>query len=107
MQPITTVLVSLDLTEMDDLLIQYTAHLCQTFEQIERVYFAHNIKFEHADEAKDILKQLDKPLGELVADSISEKLEDLFQNVPQNISAEIIVEEDISRVQKRMKYSVF
>lgn len=96
MQPITIVLVSLDLTEMDDLLIQYTAHLCQTLKQIEKVYFAHNIKFDHADEAKDILNQLDKPLGELMTDSISEKLEDLFQNVPKNITNEIIVEENVS-----------
>lgn len=87
-------MVALDLTEMDDLLIRYAEFLSNAIDDIEKIYFIHNIKFDTPNDAKVILKQLDKPLGEIVAESILEKVESVFSKKDTNY--EVVVEENIS-----------
>jgi nucleotide-binding universal stress UspA family protein len=94
MNSIKNIMIALDLTELDDLLIRYAHFLLDTIDDIEKIFFIHNIKFDTPDDAEVILKQLDKPLGEIVADSILEKVEAVFSE--KESIYEVIVEENIS-----------
>ncbi len=89
-------MVCLDLTQMDEVIIRYARFICESFKDIERVFFVHNIKFEFPDSEKDILKDLDKPLVELIADVIEEKIEDNFKSKDIQIDKEVIIQEDNS-----------
>jgi nucleotide-binding universal stress UspA family protein len=94
MQQLKHIMVCLDLTEMDELLIQYTAFFCSMMKEIEKVYFVHNIRFDNAEDAQKIISKLDKPLSDIVTEAIEEKIETSFKNAPSNTQYEIIVEED-------------
>lgn len=87
-------MVCLDLTEMDELLIQYIAFFCRIIKEVEKVYFVHNIRFDNSEDAQKIISKLDQPLGEIVMETIKEKIEVSFKNVPFNTQHEVIIEED-------------
>ncbi len=74
-----SLVICLDLTEMDTLLIRYTAYLCDLLPEVEEVLFTHNINFEYEAEAAAIVKSLDQPLETVIQKSIEEDLEDHFQ----------------------------
>jgi nucleotide-binding universal stress UspA family protein len=94
MRQLKHIMVCLDLTEMDELLIQYTAFFCGVVHEIEKVYFVHNIRFDNVEDAQKIISKLDKPLDEIVTETIEEKIETFFKNALSNTQYEIIVEED-------------
>ena len=96
MRPLKTILVCLDLTEMDDFLIRHALHLCEQVEDIEKIYFAHNIRFEDADDAQDLLDQLDKPLRVIVEDTLDEAIQTHFATVVDPPAYEILVREESS-----------
>lgn len=87
------IMVCLDLSEMDELLIQYVANLCAKFEEAEKVIFVHNIRFDNVEDAQKIIARLDKPLSEIVKESIEERIDKSFLQAPSHILKEIIVEE--------------
>lgn len=109
MKPIKTLLVCLDLTEMDELLIQYAAYLAHLLDSIQEVHFMHNIRFDHAEDAKAILEQLDSSLQEIVIESIEDKVAQYFSPESADISTTIFVEEEhstphsIARLAKEQK----
>lgn len=97
MKPIKNIMVTLDLTEMDDLLIRYAEFLSKTIDDIEKIFFIHNIKFDARDDLTVFMDQLDKPLVEIVAESILEKVEFVFSKNKKVPTYEvIIIEENIS-----------
>lgn len=93
MNQLKHLMVCLDLTEMDELLIQYTAYFCSIVKGIEKVYFVHNIRFDNSDDAQRLISKLEKPLGEIVVEIIEEKIQQSFQDSPSPVDHEIIVEE--------------
>lgn len=96
MGPVKTVMVCLDLTEMDDMLTRYSTYFSQLLSEVEKIIFAHNIKFDYPEEARELIDRLDKPLGELIGGIITEKVTDHFEAVDPAPSFEVVVKEDAS-----------
>jgi nucleotide-binding universal stress UspA family protein len=96
MRPVKTVMVCLDLTEMDDMLIRYSIYFSQLLGEVGKIIFAHNIKFDYPEEAGALIDRLDKPLGELIGDIITEKVTGHFEAVDPAPSFEVVVKEDAS-----------
>jgi len=69
-------MVCLDLTEMDDFLIQFAAYISKLVDPVYKIYFVHNIKFDYPKAAKGLINELDTPLKELVEDIIYEKIKE-------------------------------
>ncbi len=71
-------LVALDLTEMDDFLLDYIQFFIHQFETKE-LYFVHNIKsYDLPDSIDVILAEIGKPLEQLVLEEMNEKIEGVF-----------------------------
>jgi len=79
MQPIRSVMVGLDLTPMDDILIRYAAFLTHQFSDLNHVLFVHNIKFDYPDEANEVMENLDRPLPEVIEHILKEKIANAFE----------------------------
>ncbi|MGF1533235.1 MAG: universal stress protein [Bernardetiaceae bacterium] len=76
--PLKRWLVALDLTEMDQHLIAYTAFLAQYF-QPEQVYFIHAPKnLDLPEDLKEELYHTDKPLDEHLEDQIRKQVAEQF-----------------------------
>ncbi|HMQ63386.1 MAG TPA: universal stress protein [Flavilitoribacter sp.] len=93
MRTVKNVMVCLDLTEMDVLLIRYADYLCRSFDGIERLIFVHNIPFEFPEEAEELIRSIDRPLDELVSDLIREKVEQGFTPLAGGPAFEVIVKQ--------------
>ncbi len=94
MKTLKNLMVCLDLTEMDDILIRYTNFFCQLMSNhVEHVYFIHNIRFDYPDEADDILTRLDKPLADIIRDAIAEKAQTYFDEKATAAQVHIIIRE--------------
>jgi nucleotide-binding universal stress UspA family protein len=87
------ILVGLDLTEMDAILIEYAAFLGYAFDSIEEVIFFHNIKFDYPDEAAAIVDRLEKPLIEVVREELNGRIASHFEQKDHKITTRLIVEE--------------
>ncbi len=99
MKQFKKVLVALDLTEMDQLLIRYVVFLCNLFDKVEEVIFYHNIKFDYPEEAEEILKKLEKPLPKLVEEEIDEKATTHFRDHHPQVKVHIRITSDSSTPQ--------
>jgi nucleotide-binding universal stress UspA family protein len=76
MYKIERLLVALDLTEMDDVLIHYTSYLAE-FLKSEKIYFIHVSKnLELPEELRKNYPDLMAPNDESIADSIHKKIEE-------------------------------
>lgn len=91
-----TLMVCLDMTEMDNMLIRYAAYFFRSLKEVEKVYFVHNIKFDFPETAGNLLKELDKPLGELLSEVILEKVAVYFDTEKDRDTFRVIVEQDSS-----------
>ncbi len=79
------VLVGLDLTEMDSLLIDYTAHISKLLE-VEKVVFLHVAKdLDLPKEITDKYPDLLAPIDESIEGNISEKLKGMDFGCPHDI----------------------
>ncbi|WP_296623002.1 universal stress protein [Marivirga sp.] len=79
MYKIERLLVALDLTEMDELLIKYTSHLAE-FLKSEKVYFIHVAKdLELSEDLKKNYPDLMAPNDESIADSINKMVEKAWE----------------------------
>lgn len=97
MNPIKTLIVGLDLSEMDDLLIHYASYVKQFLPDINTVVFVHNIKFDYPELAKELLQSLDKPLGEELSEAFLEKVDQHFKLDKGEV--EVVIEEQESTAQ--------
>lgn len=79
-KPIRRILVSLDLTKSDDKLIQYVSFLGGLLhEELEQVYFAHNITLDPPLEEELKQAPLKKPLEKIVEESIKKRIRNNFR----------------------------
>ena len=85
-------LVGLDLTEMDGVLLRYARFLVQALPKIKKVYFFHNIRFDYPEEAEGLLNELERPLPELIAEEVQERVEENFSPDGCEQDCEIVVE---------------
>lgn len=92
MKSYNKLLVGLDLTEMDSVLLRYARFLVQALPKIEKVYFFHNIRFDYPEEAEGLLDELESPLPELIEEEIKERVESQFLHEGDSPDWEIVVE---------------
>ncbi|MCI5084189.1 MAG: universal stress protein [Saprospiraceae bacterium] len=92
MTNIKKMLIGLDLTEMDDLLVQYTSYLCDVLQEVDEVVFVHNIRLSEQEDMNEILSMLDKPLEEVVAEGIHETIDSHFRPAKTNVKTHVSVE---------------
>lgn len=88
-------MVCLDLTEMDNILLEYAAFLCTQLPDLEKVIVAHNIKFDYPEDAEQIIDNLERPLPELLEDVFLEKMETHFRP-DRDVETKVIIEADSS-----------
>jgi nucleotide-binding universal stress UspA family protein len=87
-------MVCLDLTEMDDILIPYSANFSQAFSDIQKVVFVHNIRFDYPEQGDMIRDELDAPLATIVDEMLSEKIDSRFRLLNPEVETEVIITED-------------
>ncbi len=101
---ITKVVLALDLSNMDKLLIQYSQFLKAHLPNLEEVILYHNIRFDYPDEAEALLSTLSEPLAKTVEDKVRAKAKKILQHE----SFQVVIEENdnsalgIVALQKRM-----
>ncbi|HEY9185902.1 MAG TPA: universal stress protein [Salegentibacter sp.] len=89
MTEIKNILVALDLSNMDDTLIEYTSFISDLL-GVEKVYFVHNIKkYEISELFKEELKDLN--LDKIIGDELDEKISSSFKS---NTAWEVLISED-------------
>jgi nucleotide-binding universal stress UspA family protein len=91
-------LVALDMTYSDQLLLQYVNFLVQKVPGVEEVVFFHNMWFDDPWKAQDILNSIDQPLDKLLEEKIADLLPASIRSLKHQIhigqhedSAEAIV----------------
>ncbi|MDR9457334.1 MAG: universal stress protein [Salegentibacter sp.] len=89
MTEVKNILVALDLTNIDDTLINYTSFISELL-GAEKVYFVHNIKkYEISELFKEELKDLN--LDKIIGDELDEKITSTFKS---NTPWEVLISED-------------
>ncbi|UZR96353.1 hypothetical protein [Chondrinema litorale] len=78
------ILVTLDMTYIDSVLINYLVFLKEKFD-IEHLVFFHNIWFNNAENGADILSKLDKPLVDILEDKIKGEVKEYFSESEYSI----------------------
>lgn len=78
---INRILVCMDMSFMDKLLINYVSFLNSIFPNIENIIFHHNIRFDYPDESPDWLEELQKPLPELLKEKIQIRIDKKGKNI--------------------------
>jgi nucleotide-binding universal stress UspA family protein len=83
------ILVALDLTDIDNTLIEYASFIAESL-KVEKVYFVHNIKkYEISELFEEQLKNLN--LDEIIGDELNEKITEKF-TAP--VAWEVLISED-------------
>jgi nucleotide-binding universal stress UspA family protein len=89
MTEIKNILVALDLSDIDNTLIEYASFIAESL-QVEKVYFVHNIKkYEISELFEEQLKDLN--LDEIIGDELNEKVAEKFTS---SVAWEVLISED-------------
>lgn len=89
MYNIKNILVALDLSDIDDTLINYASFIAESL-KVDKVYFVHNIKkYEISALFDEQLKDLN--LDEIIGDELNEKVEEKFK---APVDWEVLISED-------------
>jgi nucleotide-binding universal stress UspA family protein len=89
MTEIKNIMVALDLSNIDNTLIEYASFMAETL-NIEKVYFVHNIKkYEISELFEEQLKDVN--LDEIIGDELNEKVEEKFTS---SVEWEVLISED-------------
>lgn len=88
-------MICLDLTEMDNILLEYAAFLSSQLPDLERIIIAHNIKFDYPEDAEQIIDNLERPLPELLEEVFQEKMATHFRP-EREIETKVVIEADSS-----------
>lgn len=89
MTDIKNILVALDLSDIDNTLIEYASFIADTL-QVKKVYFVHNIKKHEISELfEEQLKEIN--LDEIIGDELNEKVEEKFTS---SVAWEVLISED-------------
>ena len=101
MKDYQTLLIALDLTGMDQVMMRYARFLVGTLSDIERVIFHHNIRFDYPDEAESLMKELDRPLSDLIGEEIEERIgEHFFEEDDDSVNWELVITQDNATAQE-------
>jgi len=92
-------LVAMDLTHMDRLLVQYVSFLANALPGLEKVTFFHNIRFDFPEQVAEILQNLEQPLEEKLA----EKIEELADEYLDGLDCEIEVTREDNTVEAMLE----
>lgn len=85
------IMICLDLTDIDETLINYTNFLVDTFKPTS-VTFIHVMEtIEIPDEIADEFPDMDRPLNELVEEEIKEKVEEHFAH-PDKVKTDVVLD---------------
>lgn len=87
------ILVGLDLTEMDPILIEYAAFLGYAFPEVEEAIFFHNIKFDYPEEAAALVDRLEKPLVAVVEEELNDHIGQYFESQDDRILTRLVIQE--------------
>lgn len=96
MRPFHSLLVCLDLTEIDDLLLRYASYIVDCFGDISKVVLLHNIRFDYPEDAEEVVQSLERPLADMLHDIIREKADQIFGGRIQDCDTEIQITEQKS-----------
>jgi nucleotide-binding universal stress UspA family protein len=96
MTALKTLMVCLDLTEMDDLLIRYAAYFSQAIPDVDRILFFHNIRFDYPESAGELLSGIDRPLHDVLTDIVKEQVSEHMHMREADTPFEVIITEDDS-----------
>ena len=89
MTEIKNILVALDLSDIDNTLIEYASFMANTL-KVKKVYFVHNIKkYEISELFEEQLKDIN--LDEIIGDELNEKVEQKFTS---SAEWEVLISED-------------
>ncbi len=89
MTEIKNILVALDLSDIDNTLIEYASFIADTL-KVKKVYFVHNIKkYEISELFEEQLKDIN--LDEIIGDELNEKVEEKFSS---SAEWEVLISED-------------
>ncbi|MEZ7500590.1 universal stress protein [Flavobacterium sp. Arc3] len=89
MTEIKNILVALDLSDIDNTLIEYASFIADTL-KVKKVYFVHNIKkYEISELFEEQLKDIN--LDEIIGDELNEKVEQKFKS---SVEWEVLISED-------------
>lgn len=89
MKTYKNILVALDLSDLDEVLIQYTSFIATRL-SAEKVYFVHNIKkYEISELFEEQLKEVN--LDEAIGDELNEKVQEHFK---ADVEWEVLISED-------------
>ncbi|MBZ9628547.1 universal stress protein [Psychroflexus sp. CAK57W] len=89
MEPIKKILVGLDLSDIDQQLIEYSSFFADIV-SVDKIYFVHNIKrYEISDMLEKELEDID--LEELITEEINEKVKNNFTS---EIEWEVLISDD-------------
>ncbi len=96
MKALKTLMICLDLTEMDDILIRYAVYFSQAIPDVARVLFFHNIRFDYPESAGELLSGIDKPLQEVLSDIVEEQVSEHMHMRKADIPFELFITENDS-----------
>jgi nucleotide-binding universal stress UspA family protein len=89
MTEIKNIMVALDLSDIDNALIEYASFIAETL-KVEKVFFVHNIKkYEISELFEEQLKDVN--LDEIIGDELNEKVEQKFIS---SVEWEVLISED-------------
>jgi nucleotide-binding universal stress UspA family protein len=89
MAEIKNILVALDLSDIDNTLIEYASYIADTL-KVKKVYFVHNIKkYEISELFEEQLKDIN--LDEIIGDELNEKVAEKFKS---SVEWEVLISED-------------
>lgn len=95
-----TLLVSLDLTELDTNLLQYAAHLSEVL-PVHKVLLIHNILIEEPpQELKTLYPELEEPIDQLVKREIEEKADEFLPGKNLEVDIKIFQNAAITSIVK-------
>ncbi len=88
------IIICLDLTEMDEVLIKYANFLTSTFES-KKLTFIHVMEtIDIPDELAEAFPDMDKPLNEIIREEIEEQVHGLFEHADK-VEIDIILDSGI------------
>ncbi|SDI13031.1 Nucleotide-binding universal stress protein, UspA family [Flavobacterium omnivorum] len=89
MTEIKNILVALDLSDIDNTLIEYASFIAETL-KVKKVYFVHNIKKHEISELfEEQLKDIN--LDEIIGNELNDKVEEIFTS---STDWEVLISED-------------
>ena len=89
-------LVALDLTEIDDFLIEYANSFAKKLE-IPKLTFMHVMQiYDLPDSVSSMFEELEKPLAEIIRDEVKEKVERVCDDDPKTEISWVVEEGDVA-----------